>query len=196
MRIGHLWLIRDLMRTSEAFWSSKEFGIGCRHTQLIWCWFPLSCRNVIDALMSMHPCNATSRGYTMGKARPAVIARALASSATLFVCFVCLATPPAGWTRILHRLVKLVILEATFTAPEHGHARPEQKHTLAKASYAGLFRQWRATQLSGRLPSCSVRHHVPPFWCFVTLKGPRCLVEFEFHFWQTNKTRKNFLIGT
>ena len=31
-------------------------------------------------------CNTASRGYTMGKAKPAVIARALASSAT----------PPAG----------------------------------------------------------------------------------------------------
>jgi len=35
--------------------------------------------------------------------------------------------------------VKLVISEATFAAPEHGHARPEQKHTPAKASYAGPF---------------------------------------------------------
>jgi len=65
----------------------------------------------------------------MGKARPAVIARALASSAT----------PPAGRARILHRLVKLVISEATFAAPGHGRARPEQKHTPAKASYAGPF---------------------------------------------------------
>jgi len=65
----------------------------------------------------------------MGKARPAVIARALAFSAT----------PPAGRARILHRLVKLVISEATFAAPGHGHARPEQKHTPAKASYAGPF---------------------------------------------------------
>jgi len=53
----------------------------------------------------------------MGKARPAVIARALASSAT----------PPAGRARILHRLVKLVISEATFAAPGHGRARPEKK---------------------------------------------------------------------
>jgi len=35
--------------------------------------------------------------------------------------------------------VKLVISEATFAAPEHGHARPEQKHTPAKASYASPF---------------------------------------------------------
>jgi len=61
----------------------------------------------------------------MGKARPAVIKRALASSAT----------PPAERAHILHRLVKLVISEA----PGHGRARPEQKHTPAKASYAGPF---------------------------------------------------------
>jgi len=65
----------------------------------------------------------------MGKARPAVIVRALASSAT----------PPAGRARILHWLEKLVISEDTFAAPGHGLARPEQKHTPAKASYAGPF---------------------------------------------------------
>jgi len=65
----------------------------------------------------------------MGKARPAVIARALESSAT----------PPAGRAHIRHRLVKHVILEATFAAFWHGRARPEQKHTPAKASYAGPF---------------------------------------------------------
>jgi len=65
----------------------------------------------------------------MGKAKPAVIARALASSAM----------PLAGRARILHRFVKLVISEATYTAPGHGRARPEQKHTPAKASYAGPF---------------------------------------------------------
>ena len=65
----------------------------------------------------------------MGKSRPAVIARALAS----------LATPQAGRARIRHWLVKLVISEATFAAPEHDHARPEQKHTPAKTSYASPF---------------------------------------------------------
>jgi len=35
--------------------------------------------------------------------------------------------------------VKLVISEPTFAAPDHGHARPEQKHTPAKASYASPF---------------------------------------------------------
>jgi len=35
--------------------------------------------------------------------------------------------------------VKLVISEATLAAPEHGRAQPEQKHTPAKASYAGPF---------------------------------------------------------
>jgi len=65
----------------------------------------------------------------MGKARPAVITRALAS----------LATPQAGRARIRHWLVKLVISEATFTAPWHGRAWPEQKHTPAKTSYAGPF---------------------------------------------------------
>jgi len=65
----------------------------------------------------------------MGKTKPAVIAQALASSAT----------PPAGRARILHRLVKLVISKATYAAPGHGRARPEQKHTPAKASYAGPF---------------------------------------------------------
>jgi len=76
--------------------------------------------------MSMQACNAASRGYTMGKARPAVITRAVASSET----------PPAGRARIRHRLEKLVISEATFAAPWHGRARPKQKHTLAKVSYA------------------------------------------------------------
>jgi len=28
--------------------------------------------------------------------------------------------------------VKFVILETTFTAPEHGHAQPEQKHTVSQ----------------------------------------------------------------
>jgi len=79
--------------------------------------------------MSAHACNVASRGYTMGKARPAVIARALASSAT----------PLAGRARIFHWLVKLVISETTLAAPEHGRARPEQKHTPAKASYACPF---------------------------------------------------------
>jgi len=65
----------------------------------------------------------------MGKARPVVITQALASSAT----------PPAGRARILHRLVKLVISEATFAATGHGRARPEQKHTPAKALYASPF---------------------------------------------------------
>jgi len=137
------------MRTSEAFWSRKEFGMGCRHTQLMRCWFPLSWRNIVDALMSVHACNAASRGYTMGKVRPAFITRALASSAT----------PPAGWARILHRLVKRVISEATFAAPEHGHVRPEQEHTPAKASYAGPFQAashsaiWAAAYLLCS-PSC------------------------------------------
>jgi len=36
--------------------------------------------------------------------------------------------------------VKLVISEATFAAPGHGRARPEQKHTPAKALCAGPFR--------------------------------------------------------
>ena len=60
----------------------------------------------------------------MGKTRPAVIARTL----------VFLATFPAGRARILHRLVKLVISEATLAAPEHGlvmygveNANPNQK---------------------------------------------------------------------
>jgi len=35
--------------------------------------------------------------------------------------------------------VKLIISEATFAAPDYGHVRPEQKHTPAKASYAGPF---------------------------------------------------------
>jgi len=91
--------------------------------------------------MSAHACNAASRGYTMEKARPAVIARVLASSAT----------PPAGRARILHRLMKLVISEATLTAPGHGRARPEQKHTPAKASYAGSGESLR--YLGGRLPA-------------------------------------------
>ena len=80
----------------------------------------------------------------MEKAKLAVIARALASSAK----------PPANRTRILHRLVKLVISEATYAAPGHGRARPEQKHTPAKASYAGPFQAaashsaiWAATCL-------------------------------------------------
>jgi len=64
----------------------------------------------------------------MGKAGPAVIARELTSSAAL----------PAGRARILHWLVKLVISEATFAAG-HSRARPEQKHTPDKASYAGPF---------------------------------------------------------
>jgi len=83
----------------------------------------------------------------MRKARPAVIARALASPAT----------PPAGCARILHWLVKLVISEAIFAPPEHGHARPEQKHTPAKVSYAGPFQAaashsaiWAAACLADR----------------------------------------------
>jgi len=53
-------------------------------------------------------------GYTMGKARPAVIAQALTSSAT----------PPAGRVRIRRRLLKLAISEVTFAAPWHGRAGP------------------------------------------------------------------------
>jgi len=34
MRIGRLKLIHDLMHTSEAFRSRKEFGMGCRDTEL------------------------------------------------------------------------------------------------------------------------------------------------------------------
>jgi hypothetical protein len=68
-----------------------------------------------------------AEGYTMGKARPVVIVRVLASSAM----------PPAGQARIRHLLLKLVISEATFAAPWHGREWPEQKHTPAKASCAG-----------------------------------------------------------
>jgi len=57
-------------------------------------------------------------GCTMGKARPALIAH----------------TSSPGWTSPhLQWLVKLVILEAMVPAPWHGRARPEQKHTPAKA---------------------------------------------------------------
>ena len=35
MRIGRLQLMHDLMRTSETFRGKKEFGMGCRDTQLI-----------------------------------------------------------------------------------------------------------------------------------------------------------------
>jgi len=65
----------------------------------------------------------------MEKARPAVIARALASSAT----------PPVGRARIRCRLLKHVIPETTFAAPWHGRARPLKKHTPSKASCACLF---------------------------------------------------------
>jgi len=41
--------------------------------------------------------------------------------------------------RILHWLVKLVILEATSAMLGHGSAQSEQKHTQAKASYASPF---------------------------------------------------------
>jgi len=81
----------------------------------------------------------------MGKARPTVIARALA----------CSATTPAGRARIRHRLVKLVISEATFATPWHGRAQPEQKHTPAKASYAGPFQAAvsHSAIWGGRLPA-------------------------------------------
>jgi len=91
----------------------------------------------------------------MGKARPAVIARALVSSVT----------PPAGRARILHRLVKLVISEATFAAPGHGLARPEQKHAPAKASYAGPFQAAASHSAIWAAITCSL---VFGFW-FVVL---------------------------
>jgi len=78
----------------------------------------------------------------MGKARPVVMAWALASSAT----------PPAGRTRILHRLVKLVILEATFAAPGHGRARPACAFVQTKA-HAGQGIICRPVPGSGEPPS-------------------------------------------
>jgi len=49
--------------------------------------------------------------------------------------------------------VKLVISEATLAAPEHGRARPEQKHTPAKASYAGPFQE-AASHSATWAPAC------------------------------------------
>ena len=87
------------------------------------------------------------RVYTMRNARPAGIARALVSSAT----------PPAGRARIRRRLLKLVISEATFAAPWHGRARPEQKHTPAKASCSGPF-QAAAAAWTAACPLSSPSH--------------------------------------
>ena len=49
MRIGRLWLIHDLMRTSEAFRGRKEFGMGSRDTQLT---TDESLRACVDILLS------------------------------------------------------------------------------------------------------------------------------------------------
>jgi len=49
MRIGCIKLIHDLMRTSEAFWGRKEFGMGCRDIQLI---TDESLRACVDNLLS------------------------------------------------------------------------------------------------------------------------------------------------
>jgi len=99
------------------------------------------------------------RVYTMRNARPAGIARALASSAT----------PPAGRARIRRRLLKLVISEATFAAPWHGRARPEQKHTPAKASCSGPFQAAAATWAAA-CPLSSPSHVtciVPQFYMYI-----------------------------
>ena len=91
----------------------------------------------------------------MGKARPAVVVWALASSAT----------PPAGRARIRHRLVKLVISKATFVVPWHGRVWLEQQHTPAKASCAGWFQADSCPSseplccLLGQLSTRSLRHH-------------------------------------
>ena len=80
----------------------------------------------------------------MGKARPTVIARALA----------CSATTPAGRTRIRHRLVKLVISEATFATPWHGRAQPEQTHGQGIMCRPVLGSGESLRYLGGRLPAC------------------------------------------
>jgi len=85
----------------------------------------------------------------MGKARPAVIARALASSVT----------PPAGRARIRHRLVKTRHFGGHVRSAWHGRARPEQKHT-PRHHVPARSRQRRATPLTGRPPACSFRHDV------------------------------------
>jgi len=90
----------------------------------------------------------------MGKARPVVIARVLASSAT----------PPAGQAHIRHLLLKLVISEATFAAPWHGREWPEQKHTPAKASCAGPIQTQPLRCLGGRLPAL---FSSPDHFCFL-----------------------------
>ena len=79
----------------------------------------------------------------MGKAKPAVITRALASSAT----------PQAGRARIRHWLVKLVISETTFAAPWHGRARPEQTHGQGIMCRPVLGSGESLRYLGGRLPA-------------------------------------------
>ena len=142
------------MRTSEAFWGRKEFEMGCGHTQLMCCRFPLSQRNVVDVLMSVQACNTASRGYTMGKARPTVIARALASSAT----------SPAERARILHRLVKLVVSKPR----SQRLAWPCAARTKAHAGQGIVCRTIPGSgeplrYLGGRLPALITTDHVPPF---------------------------------
>jgi len=61
--------------------------------------------------------------------------------------------------------VKLVILGATFAAPEHGHARPEQMHTPAKASYAGPFQ------------AAASRSAIWVAACLLCLQSRACFVE-------------------
>ena len=128
--------------------------------------------------MSVHACNSASREYTMGKG---------------------LRSSRGHWRPRQHpRLNEPVSSVALQTRHFGGHIRsawawPCAARTKARRPRHHMpdrSRQRRATQLSGRLPIFSVRHHVLPFHVMRSSLVPLRVYEVQIHrnlsFWVLN----------